>query len=326
MENNATPNITFFEVTPIWRGALPRNVVFQALLDAGIEEDNLPRPPNTTECLLRAMRAVAPRCALVRQFSPSKDDTYCVGGVSLATEDKDRLDLTRYGANEAHQTSLTAKAYEDPDTHEVTLRMEPAYHPMCALVEAEFRKQQEMLVMNADVSLWITSNVLPSCGAVRKRPNGGVYYVPSSKADLLLRAQKGLESVSQFTKFGRSPLTGEDLKTVARGGMIHMEPRTSSDAATLSLVLDGIVNDVDIALTDVADKLGKGLGIRALRTKKGDVEELEKKLMMYEQILGSSLPLLKQKIAETQAAVGFTLSHEEHLREQRLAASTQQSF
>lgn len=311
------PAVTFFEVTPIWRGSVDRNALIEALLATGISEDNLPRDPNVSECLHRAMKKISPRGALVRQFPAAKDDVGCLGGVSLAYEDRERLDLTRYGANEAHQTSLTVKAYQDPGVDGIRLHMEPAFHPLCSLVESEFSVQQKQYVMNADVSLWFTTQILPACGAIRKRPNGGVYYVPAVRSAILTQVRQALDAVSSFRIYGKSPVTGEEMRTVDKGGILFMEPRTSSEAATLHLVLDGIVNDVDTALTDVADRLQKGLGIRALRTQKGDVEDLERKLHTFESILGAGLPLLQQKIAEAQAAIGYAIANEEAQKEQK---------
>lgn len=308
MENKTTA--TFLEVTPIYRGSLPQHVVDQALLNEGVPEAKLPRKPSMVDCLVRSVKAVSPRGTLVRQFPAAKDDVGCLGGVALATEDRERLDLTRFGANEAHQTSLTVKVYNGQND-EPYLRIEPVYHPLAALVASEFDKQRGLYLMNHDISVWMSTVVLPSCGAVRKRPNGGVYYVPTSLAGLLLDAKRAIESQSAFQKYGVNPVSGDTLQVVSQGGMLHIEPRAASDVETLNLVLDGVVNDVDSALTDVADKLQKGLGVRALRTQKGDVEDLERKLHTFESILGSQLPLLRQKIAETQAAIGFTMAHEE---------------
>lgn len=308
------PRIAAIEVTPMWSGELHIDVVDSALKAAGVPDNLLPKQPSRAVAMRRAFDACAPRGAKMDMLARGQ-------GVALSLKDVAKLDLeelTRTQGYEVREAAsyfamLTAKilVVNTNGTETETLTFTPDDHPMVALVREMYQVKREQYKMSEDLSVWFSQTIIPAVGGVGKRSRGGVYYVPASRRELLLRVSEALDSISSSRQIDREVAGVKcPVHRLVIGGKICIEPRAVDDASAMEIMIDGVIRQTDGVLDDIAGALDpsegkRPLGRRGLATKKDECAALEKEIAAWENVCSTSLGLLRNRLVEVQSAIGM---------------------
>lgn len=299
-----------FEVTPMWSGDLPIAQVDAALLSAGVPQDLLPPAPSRATAMRRAFDEVAPRGAKIDALPKGL-------GVTMSIKDVGKLDLealTRESGSTvreaaSYHSTLTAKILvQDINGTEVeTVTFSPDDHPMVPILQQVYQVKKDTYKMSEDLSVWFSQRIIPALGGVGKRARGGVYYVPAAKKELLQSVHAALNTLSVSRQLERS-VGGKSFPVyiLEHGGKLCIEGRTADDAASMEILVDGIVRDADSAIDDLLTAVSgeTKLGVRALRSKKAQAEELEAQIARWENVTACNLELLRSRVGELQKAIG----------------------
>lgn len=120
--------------------------------------------------------------------------------------------------------------------------------------------------------------------ALGLRDRGGVYFVPK-------------ESLSQLHT------VREALKANVE---VHLVPSLKSEdavEAVLSALTTEVTAGIQSVFLDISEQGAKKLGARALRTRQATVAKLLEKATVYENLLGTSVDTLREKLGDLQAAL-----------------------
>lgn len=306
------PRIAAIEVTPMWSGELHIDVVDSALKAYGVPDELLPKQPSRAVCMRRAFDACAPRGAKIDMLSRGQ-------GVALSLKDVAKLDLeelTRVQGYEVREAAsyfamLTAKilVVNTNGTETETVTFSPEDHPLVPLIREMYTVKREQYKLSEDLSVWFSQTIIHHVGGVGKRSRGGVYYVPSSKRDLLLKISDALNSVSSSRQIDRVVAGVKcPVHRLVVGGKLCIEPRAVDDASAMEIMIDGVIRQTDGTLDDLAGALSpaegkKPLGKRGLASKQEECAQLEKEIAAWENVCSTSLDLLRDRLSEIQAAL-----------------------
>lgn len=258
-----------------WRleGTIEHEVLSEAWLEAGLDEDLLPSPPTPERALKRSLKSWASKRVLVRPLG--KD----VRGYALVAE-------TAEGKELSHETELRVVLAHDDDGRP-ELEVEPLSHELAGDVRRRFLVAT-MELDSRDSSTWL-ANLIVAVDAVSLRDKGGVYFIPRDRLPLWDRFVEVLGAVSEHRVF-----------------QIPALPTADAVAAVLDAVTTEAADVVGRIENDLADP-GLELGKRALRTRVGRLEELLEKVGRYEELLDSKLDDVRDRIGDIRANVATAL-------------------
>lgn len=306
--------VSVVEVTPVWAGTLSIADVDSALKAAGLPEELLPRQPSRATCMKRAFDHCAPRGARIDPLPKGM-------GVAMSLKDVSKLDLEALTAQAggvvreaaSYHSTLTAKILvENINGTEIeTLTFTPDDHPMVPLVRETYRAMRDQYKASDDLSVWFSQTIIPASRGVPKRSRGGGYYVARPNADVILQAAKGLEAVSSYDEIPRE-VNGVScpVTRLTVGGKLCLEPRYADDSAAMDVLINGVINDADGALDELAGALqpsddGKKLGKRGLKSKREEALSMERQIKSWEQVCSVNLDFLRNRLEEIQAGIGM---------------------
>lgn len=307
------PRIAVIETTPMWAGDLSIQTVDDALKAEGLDAKLLPAQPSRSICMRRAFQSCAPRGARIDPLPAGM-------GVAMSLKDVNMLDLEALAQQQgkevresaSYRATLTAKILVEniQGTEIETLTFTPHDHPMVDLVREVYKAKRDQYKASEDLSVWFSQTIIPSVGGVGKRSRGGVYYVPASRKDDLMKVASALNKLSQSSAINRE-VAGVSIPVyqLTHGGKLCMEPRYADDSAAMEILIDGVIRDTDSIIDGIADTLEvkdgkKPLGKRGLATKKREAASIEAQLASWEQVCSVSLPLLHNRLSEVQNAIG----------------------
>lgn len=308
------PRIAAIEVTPMWAGSLAINDVDNALKNAGVPEELLPRAPSRAMCMKRAFDHCAPRGARIDALPKGL-------GVAMSLKDVTMLDLEALAQQSgnvvreaaSYHATLTAKIQvENVNGTEIeTLTFTPDDHPMVPLVRETYHAMREQYKASEDLSVWFSQTIIPSVAGVGKRSRGGVYYIAAHRKDLVVKVAQGLEAISFSDQIDRQ-VNGVScpVTRLTHGGKLCIEPRYADDAAAMEIMIDGVIRDADTVLDDLSASLDpvegkRPLGKRALGTKREECAKLAEQIKAWENVCSVSLDLLRDRLVSVQSGIGL---------------------
>lgn len=133
----------------------------------------------------------------------------------------------------------------------------------------------------ADLSVLMV-DTLHKLQAVTLRERGGNYFVP----------KEGLDTAAKV----RDALTPKHIR-------LYLVPALTGEE-TVTAVLDALTNEVTSTAQSVFENLAdNALGVRALKTRQGNVSKLLQKTLAYEGLLGDKINVLRDKLGDLEAAL-----------------------
>lgn len=305
--------VVAIEVTPMWSGDLPISAVNEALKAVGLDEKLFPSTPSRAKAMRRAFEALAPRGSRIDSLPKGM-------GVSMSIKNSSKLDLqelqerTGIEVREAasYYATLTAKiTVQNVNGTEIEeVNFTPYDHPMVPLLRETYAAMKDKYKMAEDLSWWFSQVIIPAVGGVGKRSRGGVYYVPASRKEVLVKCAKALDNVSQTQTLVRT-VAGLTIpvQRLIHGGKLCLEPRYGSDAAAMEILVDGVIRETDNAIDSLTEALSaegdKALGKRALKTKRRQLAKLEAEITEWETTASMSLELLRNRLEEARSVLGI---------------------
>lgn len=309
------PRIVAIEVTPMWSGDLDSAHVDAVLLEHGVPKDKLPRMPSRATAMRRAFDHCAPRGAKIDMLPKGL-------GVTMSIKDINKLDLqelaekagTEVRQAASYHATLSAKIFVQNinGTEIEQLQFTPEDHPMVPLLREVYHTKREQYKASEDLSVWFSQTIIPTVGGVGKRSRGGVYYVPAARQELLVNCAEALDSMSESQVLVREVAgTSIPVHRLMHGGKICMEPRYADDSAAMEIMVDGVIRETDSVLDQLTDVLNasatgeKALGLRALKSKREHLLQLEQEIVTWESAASMSLDLLRDRLEEARSALGM---------------------
>lgn len=249
-------------------GVLDYDKLASAWLAAGLDEGLLPTPPTPRRALRRALKHEASRRRLVRPLAES-------AGYAVVDEAATDEEVT-------HEQRATAKL--NPVGRPVV--ESDAFPAETLQAEVERHYDEALSVLSTgDVSGWLC-RLAEGLRAIPLRPTGGVYFIPAERIETWLRYREVVVSVSAHV--------------IERVPMMAVEG-----------VFDAVMHAIQDDLGKVAAALEKNLtkaqtgeiGQRAIETQVREAQEAEAKLAEYENLLGSNLEGVRDRLEGVRAAL-----------------------
>lgn len=240
-----------------WRlsGNTDYNTLRTAWLAAGLPKDWLIMLPSPADALRRAMAGQKERRRLVRPLAD--DHGWAVIREELGS-DKQQL---------RHEQEFSVNL-----TEWGTLEFSGVINGEAKEIEAAYITALDTLT-SADVGGWLVE-LAKRITAVSLRDSGGIYFVPRNQMPTWNTIAEVLHQTTS--------------------NIIHKVPAMNGKDAAAA-VLDGLQHEAERLAKDISDDLRKGVGKRAINTKRGQCEELKTKLDGYAAMLGDALDGLKDK-------------------------------
>jgi len=249
-------------------GCVSLHSLSQAWKDRGWSPDDLPEVPSPKTALRRALRAQESKTRFVRQVE---------GGWALV-EQRQVPD----SSDPAFVILLLAGLGEDD--RPAFARGDETGPELEAAVGAAFDLARIELEP-ADVSSWMVWYGL-KLSAVPLRDTGGLYFIPA-------------QTLAQW----------HELATVVREVSRHTLceiPAMRSDEA-VSAILDAVQREAQAEAEAMEAELAKGIGERAINTRLERTEAVEKKISLYEDLLGSKLETLRSRLSVLRSNLSLAL-------------------
>jgi hypothetical protein len=228
-----------------------------ALDDAGLPEEYRLKQPSSGKRIERTLKQVAFKGQIVR---PGKK-----GGYVLISEGQDA------GGDNAYSQELRVWT-EVQDMTEVLCLSDEA-HSKADIVREVFAHHSEV-VATPDVSNWLSTFVIKNVSAVSLRNTGGYYFIPSGDLPLWGKIQRVLEQVSQHEIY--------DLPAHTK-------------ATAMRAVMKAVMEEAELALSLVAEAAETNMNRRGIASRSDELDALTEKLIKYEDILGVTLGVLKDR-------------------------------
>jgi hypothetical protein len=160
------------------------------------------------------------------------------------------------------------------------VQVEPYNYKLHAEVKAAYEKSLGEIT-DSDFSGWFSTKLIAYVQGVTLRPGGGTYFVPRSMIETWNRIIAVVRDVSEHRIFS-------------------IPAMESSEA--VAAVLDAIEQEAAAEVESMEKDLAAGtLGGRALETRVGRTEFVERKVERYEELLGVRLDAMRQRIHELRA-------------------------
>jgi hypothetical protein len=293
--------VAFVEAKPDnWSGYVDVQEFYDALKDVGVPEKLWPSKPTANKRLERAMKSQkTSRRVLIRPLSKAK-------GWSLVLEDSNELELEgQEHSKTAHNVVLTcrAKKVNDQDYLEIT----PWDHPYAMSVKKDFDHFQHLFKCSEDLSHWFSQTIIPWCLGIATRARGGSYYILKGESlDNIMKVTLALNKVSSTYT---TPIVINDaiinVTKVSKGGRIILKPEVASTVA-VEILMDNFISECEQVTDMVSEKIKEGkLGYRALSTQKELASDQLSKLGEFEQLLGTKLDDLRDKLNGAKEEAGL---------------------
>lgn len=292
-------------------GYVATDAVFAALSAVDIPQSLWPKVPSLHVSLGRAVREVAGRADRVETIGD---------GWVLTSILQDKLDLENPDntGDDAYKVSVTAKIIKEGEVTRV--RITPEDSLQAPLIRREFETHRNQFKASEDLSVWLSTIVIPEVNGVATRSRGGAYYVlKGAKLELLKRIKTALDSVSVTTNKEYKCLDSEkvfSIPKVVQGTSIMLKPEFLALDA-IKIMLNGIIEDTDRVCDGLHSKLMKAhtgeLGKRGLKTQIQVAETLETKLGDYSKALGLDLSDLNARLLELKSGLGMALMNDAEL-------------
>ena len=247
-------------------GNVPAATLQAAWAAHGLDaEVPLPPLPSPEERLGRAVEGVRGPHTLVRPIKRR-------GAWGVVHEE---VVGTGDAATLAHSHSLTV-IIQPGQTYPVCSEDTPIGQRILAAFDA-----QEGLYHRDDISLWLAA-VIKRLHGTRLRPRGAPYYLLPSRVDLWRRL------TAAFTAGG--------------AGTLYTLPTLAGDEA-IAAVLDALTRDVEDDAGDLVKACDGSQGVRALRARVKDADDLLVRLSQYEGLLGGALDAIRNRVVSVQDQV-----------------------
>lgn len=163
--------------------------------------------------------------------------------------------------------------------------VEPADHPLVARIKAAYDHHLEVCSSD-DIGAWLVA-LVGKVDGVAMRDRGGIYYVPPSRIEAWEAMTTCLRRVSNHRMFA--------IPAIAQGRAVEA-------------ILDAISQEAEADATKMeAELLSDELGGRALASRVARTEALEAKVVRYEELLGSKLDTLRERLEALRANIAVAI-------------------
>ncbi len=263
------PSVRAIEVTASARGTLPVDAVDAALAAIpGFPKALLPGGVSEGVALKRATELVCKGDHTRQTVTTGRKGT---AAHSMLALDPSKLDRETSDGEGAASTQLTARIVPLPSGDGFEVKIDPPDHPAAAYIRQQQKDLREVYSATYDLKVWLTTRLLPFCGALKSPDAQGKY----------LMGKHGNES-------GVTLLTNvrDALKDVARGGKlrIYMKGVVTGNEDAVDIIQDAMQDEIDRVCGSLEgelnemDKGAKRVGKRGLATMTEKAHKLRKTL------------------------------------------------
>ncbi len=245
-------------------GQVTHAALSDAWRDAGLDEELLPSVVTPKRALSRAVNDLKGPRRLIRPLLNHAG--FAVVDEMAVEGDQEKLD---------HVQTCTVKL--SAETGRPTV--EPAGHLLVHSIEHAFDAHMAGL-SQTDISVWLT-DLAKKLKAVALRESGGIYFIPRPNVQAWKQMIGALREASSH--------------------VVIEIPAMRSDEA-VEAILDSVMREVESEVVHVEDELSEGsLGSRGITSRVAHASVVEEKVAFYEDLLGTRLDSLRERLAQLQA-------------------------
>jgi hypothetical protein len=234
----------------------------------GLNDDLLPSMPSNETALRRTAAQYKEKRRLIRML-PDRSGWAVVDEVG--SEGK-------LSYHQVFDLKLT-----DSGEVEATVYDENAFNASGGIARATtiFEAAKSQLAHN-DVSFWL-SHLVRRVDSISLRESGGVYFIPRNRLDEWRTFVASIRAVSSH--------------------VLYEVPALRSDEA-VSAIIDSLTREAEEEAKGIETELEQGeLGGRAIKTRAERCQSMSQKIASYEELLGQSLDVLRDRYEHLQANI-----------------------
>jgi len=190
---------------------------------------------------------------------------------SVLALDPSKLDRETSDGEGAAATKVTTRIVPSDTGNGYSIKIDPPDHPAADFIRNKQREYREVYSCTYDLKVWLTTRVLPYCGAVKAPDSQGKYLLPKSgnedRVKLLLQVQEALRAVTG----------GGKLRIYTRGVV-------PGDEDAIDLIADAMQDEIERVCgrlegeLDKMDSGGRRIGKRGLASMTAQAHKLRQTL------------------------------------------------